>query len=773
MNLQRSLVAVAYSLVFLAFLPLVLSGEIGIWLPGAFLAALIGSLLRDPHGSPPRPGTARVWTTALIAAFFGLIAWSIQDSRWLVHAITFALLMTVSRLFQRRFSKDYLQLIALSFVLLLVSAVVYPGPAFALCFLGYTVLTMWGMALLHLSREIELQTCTGPEHLYPELPPTRRWFGLRKALPQAPQVVWPDPPVADGVLRWRTTRLLTKRWFGATAALALAVLAISALFFFLFPRLGMGFFFAQTRGAKNVVGFGTDAELGQFGQLKTSAEVVARVTFPDDPRRLELPLRLRGISFDQFTGTGWTRPAETAWELGQTAGHYAVPTTKAADPNSERTWKAEVYLEPLGQDTKVLFAPPRTENIELLDVRFDYLRGRKRRVSLTPAGDLSYKAPPDTALHYTAEVIEPQDAATDTRQLHDAPIDLPRRITQRWTQLPANLDPRIAALARKLVGNKTNRLEQVRAIEEGLRTGWTYSLAGDQDAQKPLEDFLFGNKRGHCEFFASSMTLMLRSLGHAARLVHGFSGGQINPYGNYRMVRQADAHAWVEVFFPEMGWRTFDPTPAAGQVAPPDEGTGAWLRQLSDQASLLWYQWVVEYDLERQIEFMKGIGSVFKSMRSPDAGHALTTQSDREADKTEKPRKLPWLIVVGLALLAIGAFVWLARRPTGGSPLHADLRAANRHVERALTRHGWARQPYETWQMVAQRVGTIDPQCAAPLQVFADTWDAARFATQAEAAGPSTVRAAARDVQHTLGCRPVTRKRKKQREVEEEQSPIA
>ncbi len=738
MNVQQSLVAVAYGLVFLAFLPLAASGEIGLWLPLAFLAALVGSLLRDPHAatsSLKSLGTlsARIWTAGLLVAFAALVAWSISDGRWLVHAITFALLMTVSRFFQRRYAKDYLQLISLSFILLLVSAVVYPGPTFAVCFLGYTVLTMWGLALFHVSREIEIQTHTRPEDLQAlqtriaVAPSTRRWLGLRRALPPKEQVLWPELPLTEAMLAWRTRRLITKRWFAATALLSLAVLAISALFFFLFPRLGMGFFFAQTRGAQAVVGFGTDAELGHFGQLKTSAQVVARVTFPDDPKRLEQPLKLRGIAFHNFVGTGWTRPAESAWELMHEAGKYRVPTTQPADLDRERIWHAEIYLEPMGQDTRVLFAPPQTQTVELLDVRFDYLRGRRRRVSLTPSGDLAYKAPPDTAMHYAVEVVEPLDRAQEDRMLREADGPLPERIAKRWTDVPANLDPRIAELAKKLAGHKTHRYDQVLVLEQALRVGWTYSLAGDQDAKKPLEDFLFGRKSGHCEYFATSMALMLRTLGQAARPVHGFAGGQLNAYGKYRMVRQADAHAWVEVYFPGVGWRTFDPTPPSGQEVPQDEGLTAWARQVLDQATLVWYQWVVEYDLERQIEVVKSISSMFKSLRSQENRPTYTTSDDAPAEKSDEPSRVPWPILGATAVLAAGAWWWLTRRQRPGQGLDPRLLAAAGRLERSLAKRGYSRQAWETWTLVAVRMQPIDAEASTLIRRFAQAWDRARF----------------------------------------------
>jgi hypothetical protein len=159
---HRTLMLVSYALVLVAFLPIGLSGEVGVAAPIAFLGAMGLSMLRDPRTSPPRPQTAKAWTAVVLLAFGGLIGWALQDGNWLLHALQFALLLTVSRFFQRRFAKDHLQLVALSFVLLLVAAILQPGPLFAVCFLVYTMLTMWGLTLLHLAREIEVQTHSGP-----------------------------------------------------------------------------------------------------------------------------------------------------------------------------------------------------------------------------------------------------------------------------------------------------------------------------------------------------------------------------------------------------------------------------------------------------------------------------------------------------------------------------------------------------------------------------------------------------------------------------------
>ena len=750
MTLTRTFVAVSYGLATAAFVPVALSGEVGWAAPIAFVIALIASLLRDAHGAPSsgvvaRPITVRIWTAALLLAFAGLIGWSIADGNWLLHALQFALLLTVSRFFQRRFAKDYLQLIALSFILLLVAAIVNPGPVFAACFLTFAVLTMWGLTLHHLVREIEVQTHTGPEHLLPPPPPKkRRWLGLRKALPVVPQPLWSGAPTHPSVLEWRTRRLIGWKFLGASAVVSLGVLAASALFFFLFPRLGMGFFFAQTRGNQSVIGFGSDAELGHFGAIKSSPEVVMRVQFPDTPDQPRPTVRLRGISFDHFEGNGWTRGETTSWELQQDLRGYIVPTTRAARKPEDRLWRADIYLEPLSQDAHVLFAPPQTDAVEILDARFDYLRGRKRKVAMTKNGDLTYRAPPDTALHYRVSVVESEDAAQEALRLRTLDRATPKRVLDRWTELPADLDPRIGQLARQLAGPAQGRFDQVVALERGLRKGWQYSLAGDQDPKQPLADFLFGHKRGHCEYFATAMALMARSLGHPAREVHGFVGGLWNPYGKYLAIRQGDAHAWVEVFFPGVGWRTFDPTPPTGQTAPPQEGIGPRVRQVFDSFSMLWYQWVVEYDLERQVEAMRSVGNLLGKLRSP--GTQGAADPDPQSDKPKQKQgfgaqALPWLLAAAvLAALVALAFAWRRRRLALAAGFDPDVDRATARLQRQLTRRGLGRQPWETWVALAERVAALDGEAGLRLRRFAGAYDRARFAP---ASGPEARQTAA------------------------------
>ncbi|SDW69908.1 transglutaminase family protein [Paenibacillus sp. CF384] len=149
-----------------------------------------------------------------------------------------------------------------------------------------------------------------------------------------------------------------------------------------------------------------------------------------------------------------------------------------------------------------------------------------------------------------------------------------------YTQLPKELPARVGELASQIVadaGNPTSRYDQVEAVEAYLRSRYAYSLQSSIPAKGAdfVDDFLFRQQQGYCVHFASAMTVMLRTQGIPARYVKGFapgepvenkSGGAAGLY----TVRASDAHAWVEVFFPGVGWLPFEPTP--GFAAP---GSGA------------------------------------------------------------------------------------------------------------------------------------------------------------------------------------------------------
>jgi transglutaminase-like putative cysteine protease len=139
---------------------------------------------------------------------------------------------------------------------------------------------------------------------------------------------------------------------------------------------------------------------------------------------------------------------------------------------------------------------------------------------------------------------------------------VPPTLAARYLQLPASLPSRVGALARQITAGLTNDYDRAGAIETWLRTNTVYDLnvPRDPDGVDAVDHFLFETRRGFCEHIASSMAVMLRSIGIPARLVTGYGPGERNAFTGYFEVKQSDAHAWVEVYYAGHGWVAYDPT---------------------------------------------------------------------------------------------------------------------------------------------------------------------------------------------------------------------
>jgi hypothetical protein len=180
----------------------------------------------------------------------------------------------------------------------------------------------------------------------------------------------------------------------------------------------------------------------------------------------------------------------------------------------------------------------------------------------------------------------------------------------------AGVTPRIAGLAARVAG-QGSAAERAGRLERHLATGYAYSLdlggrAADAD---PIEGFLFTYKSGQCEYFASAMVLMLRAQGIPARLVTGFLGGEYNPFEGYLILRDSNAHAWVEAWLGgREGWQVFDPTPPAGR--PEASATGFWLlaHQAWDFVQFRWDRYVLTYGFYDQLELWGELRSLWHGL---------------------------------------------------------------------------------------------------------------------------------------------------------------
>ncbi|MBE0670656.1 MAG: transglutaminase domain-containing protein [Anaerolineales bacterium] len=146
--------------------------------------------------------------------------------------------------------------------------------------------------------------------------------------------------------------------------------------------------------------------------------------------------------------------------------------------------------------------------------------------------------------------------------LQEAGQEYPAWVTEKYLQLPADFSPRIQALAFDITAEFDNPYDQAAAITSYLRSEIEYTpvVSFPDETEDPLEYFLFVSKQGFCNYYASAEVLMLRSVGIPARLAVGFAQGEPNLQSSFYTVRERDAHAWPEVYFPGYGWIEFEPT---------------------------------------------------------------------------------------------------------------------------------------------------------------------------------------------------------------------
>jgi transglutaminase-like putative cysteine protease len=157
----------------------------------------------------------------------------------------------------------------------------------------------------------------------------------------------------------------------------------------------------------------------------------------------------------------------------------------------------------------------------------------------------------------------------DMQSLREAGTEYPDWLLEHYTQVPSTVTERTTELARSVTASATNPYDAAVMLENYLRTfPYNEIITGPNPGEDGVDYFLFREKQGYCDYYASSMAVMLRSLGIPARLAQGYNQGTLLPTGEYE-VRQTNAHTWVEVYFPNYGWIEFEPTASEPAISRP------------------------------------------------------------------------------------------------------------------------------------------------------------------------------------------------------------
>jgi transglutaminase-like putative cysteine protease len=615
-----------------------------------------GKLLHHPYYS-------KSWTALLAGVLLLQCLRAFSTEPTLAMPIEFAALLQISKLWNRRSALDYQHIAVLAFLHLIAATVLSTSLSYAVIFIGFVIATPWMLALSQLRREIEGN--------YPASAPNdeRAQAAVRRVL--------------------ASRRVVGASFLLNTALLAVPLFAMTLAIFVVVPRVGQGFLSLQQRRGQRVAGFGNQVELGGFGVIRDDPTVVLRVTpLPRvDERAPRMSLRMRGTSFDHYDGRRWTR-SQSLSRLLSTVDRENYTIKRPYDPARDR--RLQIVLDHLDEPvvflpfgTVALYVPPRVQQAQPVT-----------RELLQSAGlDLRYEDPDELGLVYTAYVSrDPGDA--------DVP-PLPSERRGRYLQLPPGTE-RIAQLSKEVTAGSQGDIDSAERVARYLRSSrFRYSLTlPDVKDRPPLDVFLFEARSGHCEYFASAMAIMLRTLGIPARNVTGFVGGRYNPYGGYYALRQGDAHSWVEAYIDGRGWVTFDPTPTARADAGPKASVWADMQALLDALRTRWLTSVVGYDLRTQIGMLRKLSQLFTSSGSHSGSAAHGGQRYDFSGLKRLGRLVVLLLIAGG--LVVAAFVWRARRRSGDkrlaalSPAVADAVRLYRDLERALTANGRARPSART-----------------------------------------------------------------------------
>lgn len=352
-----------------------------------------------------------------------------------------------------------------------------------------------------------------------------------------------------------------------TKSLLIPLLAIPLTFvmFVILPRTQYPLLNFLNRPDKARTGFTDQVRLGAVSDIQEDSTVVLRANMEKID---ENELYWRGIVLEYFDGKGWVslkkQPAPRTFP-GRLTG---------------KTVRQTIYLEPYGNT--YLFALDRPV----------FLAGQNIRRS----HDLTYSSSGyiDSRLKYDAISVLGDSISGDD-------VD-----EERYLQIPLNLSSRIKKLAKELA-SPGNQEKTIQSVFSYLKNGgFAYSLKDLPVSRNPLEDFLFETKLGNCEFFASALAVMLRLNGIPARLVGGYRGGYYNDVGQYYLVPQKYAHAWVEAYVKPRGWVRLDPTPTVFE-GPAALASGISFQKftvLMDTLNYYWYVLVINYNLEKQFSVL-------------------------------------------------------------------------------------------------------------------------------------------------------------------------
>ena len=576
-------------------------------------------------------------------------------------------------LFQKKDARGYWLLIMLSLLQVIVAALFSQGVFFGLMLIIYMLITSLGLTLLLFQRQWD-------DFSQAEKPAAADAGGRWPLANQKPEFT----SVSAGGISAGIGREL----YGRLMGMAARTVGVTMVLFVFLPRFGQFGWIGSIVQSKQTVGFNDNVSLGAFGEIIENPDEVMRIRFfnhhpntkiPDTPYTVHGPIYLRGaVLMDYYQGQ---------WSVGVPAKSVGNPTLSV--PIKKPIYPADLVSQECiieGLDRPELFyVAPYVPIVSDVYITVDESQLRLLRSEHLRNVRYTYKLGTSAFANGVQLPLAPGDENED---VYVSPL----RIVPRGKE---NNLPNLVRLAQQWIDEsklpEEDRVGRARYLERKLAASglFHYSLEGqDRDpAIDPIEDFVTNHRSGHCEYFATALTLMLRSQKIPARMVVGYRTDEWNQIGQCYQVRQLHAHTWVECWLRlkqiprELlhgeslwrwssvgGWLQLDPTPESEAKSQ----TG-WLNPISKTLQWFDYAWsyyVVELNYERQRNaiFRPIVGAlkyIYLRLTDAESWRNLFKRIEAALHLSGLAGAIAWGLLIAAALAGVvlmGLFCWFAWR---------------------------------------------------------------------------------------------------------------
>lgn len=470
--------------------------------------------------------------------------------------------------------------------------------------------------------------------------------------------------------------------------LLLPALPLMVVLFLVVPRIGPLWYAPMVR-EESVTGLSDTLSPGDVSRLTGSSAVAFRVEFTSG--RVPPPAQRywRGLTYDYFDGRRWQAESD----------RLAPPSVSDLPPGS--LLRYQMIIEPSGQPW--VYA-------------LDYPVSAPWPLRL--ASNWTLRAP--------SRIRQRADFALVSRPLTALPQRLSESARERYLQLPASGNPETRALAAQWRREADSVDALVARTLALFNRDFVYTLSPPRLGNDGIDDFLFDTRRGFCGHYAGAMAFLLRAAGVPARVVGGYQGGEWNPYESYLLIRQYEAHAWVEVWYQDRGWVRVDPTAAVAPerveqtadqllanepgflaetpLSPVRFGRIGWINELRlrvEAVNYSWHRWVLSFHLRQDALLQRLFG-------------------DLSLWKLALALSVPFCLVLGWVALSL----LRQRRPKTLDPVDSALMRLSHRLEA----RGLARKNGEPVGTYALRVAQAQPELAPLILSVARHYDQLRYA---------------------------------------------